>query len=84
MNDQGQLWSGPHDLPHVPHVPTPQHYSSRHPLPPRCAGATSAALQRSNSGITKKLSGFAAFVAIAIGAVILSGGSISLPFGHAH
>jgi hypothetical protein len=44
-------------------------------------GATSAAIKRSNSGLTKKLSGAAAFVAIAIGlGVLASGWGISLPW----
>eukprot|EP00887_Chlorella_sp_A99_P000477 scaffold17.g477.t1 len=37
-------------------------------------GATSAALKRNNSGLTKKLSGAASFVALAVGATVLLGG----------
>jgi hypothetical protein len=50
-------------------------------------GATSAAIKRSNSGLTKKLSGIAAFAAIAIGlGVLASGWGIDLPWfgGHSH
>jgi hypothetical protein len=49
-------------------------------------GATSAAIKRSNSGLTKKLSGIAAFAAIAIGlGVLASGWGVDLPwFGHHH
>lgn len=49
------------------------------PLPP--AGATSAAIKKSNSGLTQKLSGFASFAALALGAtMLLSGLGIDLPF----
>lgn len=59
------------------------------------AGATSAAIKKSNSGLTQKLSGFAALLALALGAtMVLSGLGIDLPFalpqlpffsgGHAH
>jgi hypothetical protein len=52
-----------------------------------CAGATSAAIKKSNSGLTKKLSGFASAAALALGATMLLGGfglelPFSLPFGH--
>ncbi|KAG7670668.1 hypothetical protein Ndes2526B_g00453 [Nannochloris sp. 'desiccata'] len=51
-------------------------------------GATSAAIKRSNSGLTKKLSGIAAFAAIAIGlGVLASGWGVDLPWfggGHHH
>lgn len=51
-------------------------------------GATSAAIKRTNSGLTKKLSGIAAFAAIAIGiGVLASGWGIDLPWfggGHHH
>lgn len=51
-------------------------------------GATSAAIKKSNSGLTKKLSGIAAFAAIAIGlGVLASGWGIDLPWfggGHHH
>jgi hypothetical protein len=51
-------------------------------------GATSAAIKRSNSGLTKKLSGIAAFAAIAIGVgVLASGWGVDLPWfggGHHH
>ncbi|GAB4823599.1 hypothetical protein N2152v2_010645 [Parachlorella kessleri] len=44
--------------------------------------ATSAALKKSNSGLTQKLSGIASAAAIAIGITILAGGlGVSLPFG---
>ena len=43
-------------------------------------GATSAAIKKSNSGLTKKLSGFAACVAIVIGlGVLASGWGVDLP-----
>ncbi|KAI3431755.1 hypothetical protein D9Q98_004797 [Chlorella vulgaris] len=50
-------------------------------------GATSAAIKKSNSGLTKKLSGFASAAALALGATMLLGGfglelPFSLPFGH--
>ena len=58
------------------------------------AGATSAAIKKSNSGLTQKLSGFASFAALALGAtMLLSGLGIDLPFslpalpfigGHSH
>ena len=53
------------------------------------AGATSAALKKNNSGLTKKLSGFASFAALALGATMLLGGfgvelPFSLPFGLGH
>ncbi|KAI7839177.1 hypothetical protein COHA_007067 [Chlorella ohadii] len=57
-------------------------------------GATSAAIKKSNSGLTQKLSGFASFAALALGAtMLLSGLGIDLPFslpalpfigGHSH
>lgn len=50
-------------------------------------GATSAAIKKSNSGLTKKLSGIAAFAAIAIGLGVLASGwgvSLPLPWVHAH
>ncbi|PRW33155.1 nickel transporter [Chlorella sorokiniana] len=57
-------------------------------------GATSAAIKKSNSGLTQKLSGFASFAALALGATMLLGGlGIDLPFalpalpffgGHSH
>ena len=44
-------------------------------------GATSAAIKKTNSGLTQKLSGAASFVAIAIGCVVLlSGWGVELPF----
>lgn len=50
------------------------------PLSPP-AGATSAAIKKSNSGLTQKLSGFASFAALALGAtMLLSGLGIDLPF----
>ena len=53
------------------------------------AGATSAALKKNNSGLTKKLSGFASFAALALGATMLLGGfgvelPFTLPFGLGH
>ena len=63
------------------------------PAPALCclpaAGATSAALKKNNSGLTKKLSGFASFAALALGATMLLGGfgvelPFSLPFGLGH
>lgn len=52
-------------------------------------GATSAALKKNNSGLTKKLSGFASFAALALGATMLLGGfgvelPFTLPFGLGH
>ncbi|PSC69194.1 nickel transporter [Micractinium conductrix] len=52
-------------------------------------GATSAAIKKSNSGLTQKLSGFASFAALALGATMLLGGlgvelPFSLPFGLGH
>lgn len=55
-------------------------------------GATSAAIKKSNSGLTKKLSGFASLAALALGAtMLLAGFGIALPFalpfglgGHEH
>lgn len=48
-------------------------------------GATSAAIKKSNSGLTKKLSGIAAFAAIAIGlGVLASGWGVSLPLPWVH
>ena len=51
-------------------------------------GATSAAIKKSNSGLTQKLSGFASCAAIAIGITVLAGGwGIELPLlggGGAH
>ncbi|KAL4439913.1 hypothetical protein ABPG75_002914 [Micractinium tetrahymenae] len=53
-------------------------------------GATSAAIKKSNSGLTQKLSGCASFAALALGATMLLGGlgvelPFSLPFlGHDH
>lgn len=58
------------------------------------AGATSAAIKKSNSGLTQKLSGFASFAALALGTTMLLGGlGVDLPFalpalpflgGHSH
>ena len=43
--------------------------------------ATSAALKKSNSGLTQKLSGIASAAAIVLGLTILAGGlGVSLPF----
>ena len=51
-----------------------------HYPPPRSTGATSAAISRKNAGLTRKLSGAAAFVAIGIGSVVLlSGLGVELP-----
>ena len=50
-------------------------------------GATSAAIKKSNSGFAKKLSGIAAFAAIAIGLGVLASGwgvALPLPWLHAH
>ena len=48
-------------------------------------GATSAAIKKSNSALTKKLSGVAAVVAIAIGVgVLASGWGVSIPWVSAH
>ena len=47
---------------------------------PRCAGATSAAIQKNNSGLTRQLSSIASLAAIAIGlGVLLGGWGIDLP-----
>lgn len=61
-----------------------------HPCP-HGAGATSAAIQKSNSGLTQKLSGFASLAALALGTTMLLGGfGVELPFalpflgGHSH
>lgn len=46
-------------------------------------GATSAAIKKSNAGLTKKLSGVASGAAIAIGlGVLASGWGVQLPWGH--
>jgi hypothetical protein len=50
-------------------------------------GATSAAIKKNNSGVTKTLGGAASAVAIAIGLVVLSGGwgvPLVLPWGGGH
>lgn len=80
-------------LPPTPtHLPThPPATPTRPPHPTHPAGATSAAIKKSNSGLTQKLSGFASFAALALGATMLLGGfgvelPFSLPFlgGHDH
>ena len=53
------------------------------------AGATSAAIKKSNSGLTQKLSGFASCAALGLGLTMLLGGfgvelPFTLPFGHNH
>lgn len=79
--------------PWTPPLTPPLTLPCRH-RPLLCAGATSAAIKKSNSGLTQKLSGFASFAALALGATMLLGGlGIELPFslpalpffgGHAH
>ena len=89
------LGSAPeHGRPRRPRLPAPTASPASPALSPHPAGATSAAIKKSNSGLTQKLSGFASFAALALGAtMLLSGLGIDLPIslpalpffgGHSH